>query len=113
MYKDITKGFTKQESEFNEETLIKLIRIVKRLQRYEITRDKAVSELHVLAVDHSYGERAILKYRKSARTALKSPIGEVELCTTYIDPVHCPLFMDPDRGVVLRWSNKTGRRVLS
>ncbi|RIA90625.1 hypothetical protein C1645_683196, partial [Glomus cerebriforme] len=31
------------------------------------------------------------------RTTLKDPIGEVELCTTYIDPIVCPLFSDPDR----------------
>ncbi|CAB4389548.1 unnamed protein product [Rhizophagus irregularis] len=61
-----------------------LIRIVKRLQRDEIARGKAVSELQILAVDRSYGELP--------RSTLKSPIGEVELYTTY--------------GIFLRWSNK-------
>ncbi|CAG8707102.1 8191_t:CDS:2, partial [Cetraspora pellucida] len=40
------------------------------------------------------------------RATLKSPIGEVELCTTYIDPILSSLFMDPDRGIFFRWSNK-------
>ena len=83
MHKDIIKRFTKQELEFDEKTLIELIRIIKvlpsfytyllwknlmcslfllqLLQRNEIDRDKAVSELQILAVDRSYGERAILK----------------------------------------------------
>ncbi|RGB22777.1 hypothetical protein C1646_775569 [Rhizophagus diaphanus] len=104
MHKDIIKRFTKQESEFDEKTLIELIRIVKLLQRNEIDRDKAVSELQILAVDRSYGERAILKairniIERVPRTTLKSPIGEVELCTTYIDPILCPLFSNPDRAV--------------
>lgn len=111
MHKDIIRRFTKQESEFDEETLIKLIRIVKRLQWDEISRDKAVSELQILTADRSYGECAILKtirniIERLPRATLKSPTGEVELCTTYIDPILCPLFMDPDRGVFLRWSNK-------
>ncbi|RIA81814.1 hypothetical protein C1645_836340 [Glomus cerebriforme] len=110
MHKDIIKRFTKHESEFDEETLIKLIRIVKRLQRDEIAGDKVVSELQILAVDRSYEERAILKVIRNIikivpRVTLKS-IGEVELCTTYIDPILCPPFIDPDRGVFLRWSNK-------
>ncbi|CAI2192833.1 15230_t:CDS:10, partial [Funneliformis geosporum] len=111
MHKDIIKRFTKQESEFDEKTLIELIRIIKLLQRNEIDRDKAVSELQILAVDRSYGERAILKairniIERVPRTTLKSPIGEVELCTTYIDPILCPLFSNPDCGIFLRWSNK-------
>ncbi|RIB03195.1 hypothetical protein C2G38_1929899, partial [Gigaspora rosea] len=40
------------------------------------------------------------------RFTLKSPVGEVELCTTYIDTILSPLFADPDRGIFLRWSNK-------
>ncbi|CAG8618245.1 6558_t:CDS:10, partial [Diversispora eburnea] len=108
MHKDIIQRFTKQETEFDDEILMKLIRIVKRLQREEITRDNAVSELQILAVSRSYEECAILKAIRNIvpRTTLKSSIGEVELCTTYIDPILCPLFMDPDRGIFLRWSNK-------
>ncbi|RGB21666.1 hypothetical protein C1646_731996 [Rhizophagus diaphanus] len=84
MHKDIIKRFTKQGSEFDEKTLIRLIQIVKLLQRHEIDRDKAVSELQILAVDRSYGERAILKairniIERVPRTTLKSPIGVVRL----------------------------------
>ncbi|RGB24887.1 hypothetical protein C1646_632597, partial [Rhizophagus diaphanus] len=40
----------------------------------------------------------------------KSSVGEVELCTTYIDPILCTLFMDPDRGVFLRWQSKSRKK---
>ncbi|GBC18903.2 C2H2-type zinc finger transcription factor [Rhizophagus irregularis DAOM 181602=DAOM 197198] len=111
MHKDVIKRFTKHESEFDKETLIRLTRIVKRLLREEITRDKAFSELQILAVGRSYGERVILKairniIERVPRTTLKSSVGEVELCTTYVDPILCTLFMDPDRGDFLRWPNK-------
>ncbi|CAG8542975.1 991_t:CDS:10, partial [Dentiscutata heterogama] len=111
MHKDIIQRLTKQETEFDDEILIKLVRIVKRLQRGEITRDNAVSELQILAVGRAYGECAILKsirniIERVPRATLKSPIGELELCTTYIDPILSQLFMDPDRDVFLRWSNK-------
>ncbi|CAG8499742.1 7154_t:CDS:2, partial [Paraglomus occultum] len=56
MHKDILQKLTKQETEFDDEILMKLVRIVKRLQRKEITRDNAVSELQILAVGRSYGE---------------------------------------------------------
>ncbi|CAG8450152.1 18059_t:CDS:2 [Acaulospora morrowiae] len=77
--------------------------IVERLQRKEITRDDAVSELQVLAFGRSYGERAILKAIRNIiesvpRVTLKSPVGEVELCTSYIDTILCPIFSDPDSG---------------
>ncbi|CAG8708995.1 10340_t:CDS:10, partial [Funneliformis mosseae] len=105
IHKDIIKRFTKQESEFDEKTLIELIRIIKLLQRNEIDRDKAVSELQILAVDRSYGERAILKVIRNiiervSRITLKSPIGEVELYTTYIDPILCPLFSNPNHAIL-------------
>jgi hypothetical protein len=35
--------------------------LLQRLQRGEIDRDKAISELQILTADRSYGERAILK----------------------------------------------------
>ncbi|CAG8570283.1 11713_t:CDS:10, partial [Scutellospora calospora] len=97
MHDDIIQRLTKQETEFDNELLMKLVRIVK-----EITRDDAVSELQILTVGHSYGERAILKairniIKRVPRLALKSPVGEVELCTTYIDTILSLLFSDPDR----------------
>ncbi|CAB4386685.1 unnamed protein product [Rhizophagus irregularis] len=58
------------------ETLIRLARIVKRLLREEITRDKAAI-------------RNIIE--RVPRTTLKSSVGEVELCTTYVDPILCTL----------------------
>jgi hypothetical protein len=111
MYKDVVRKLTEQETEFDAEVLMKLTRIAKRLQREEIERDVAVSELHTLAVGCAYGERAILKairniIERVPRISLKSPVGEVELCTNYIDPVLSPIFEDPDCGVFLRWSNK-------
>ncbi|CAG8797931.1 16607_t:CDS:2, partial [Cetraspora pellucida] len=77
----------------------------------EITRDNAVSELQILLIGRSFGECAVLKairniIERVPRATLKSPIGEMELCTTYIDPILSPLFMDPDRGIFLLWSNK-------
>ncbi|CAG8506037.1 2654_t:CDS:2, partial [Acaulospora colombiana] len=103
MHNDILQRLTNQKTEFDEETLVKLVRIVKRLQRKEITRDDAVSELQILAVGRSYGERAILKAIRNIiesvpRVTLKSPVGEVELCTSYIDTILCPIFSDPDSG---------------
>ncbi|CAG8695801.1 26804_t:CDS:10 [Dentiscutata erythropus] len=111
MYEDIIQRLTKQETEFDSELLMKLIRIVKRLQRKEITRDDAVSELQILTVGRSCGERAILRairniIERVPRLTLKGPVGEVELCITYIDTILSPLFTDPDRGIFLRWSNK-------
>jgi hypothetical protein len=83
MHKDIIQRLTKKETEFNDELLMMIIRIVKvyylllhlfgvkkkimcsfllqRLQREEITRDNAVSELQILADGYSYGECAILR----------------------------------------------------
>ncbi|KAF0427121.1 hypothetical protein F8M41_006108 [Gigaspora margarita] len=111
MHNDILQRLTNQKTEFDEEILVKLVRIVKRLQRKEITRDDAISELPILAVGRSYGERAILKAVRNIiesvpRVTLKSPVGEVELCTSYIDTILCPIFSDPDSDVLLRWSNK-------
>ncbi|CAG8444262.1 3607_t:CDS:10 [Ambispora leptoticha] len=79
----------------------------KHLQREEIVRDTAVSELQTLTVGRAYEERAVIKtvMKIVPRVTLKSSVGEIELCTTYIDPVLGPVFADPDRGVFLR-SNK-------
>ncbi|KAI9497125.1 hypothetical protein BDB00DRAFT_784875 [Zychaea mexicana] len=35
----------------------------------------------------------------------KQTIGECELFTKYFDPILASLFSDPDRKVLLRWSN--------
>ncbi|CAG8631551.1 9149_t:CDS:2 [Ambispora leptoticha] len=59
----------------------------------ELTRDDAVSELQILAIG-------------LPRVTLKSPIGEVELRTTYIGTILSPLFTDPDRGIFPRWSDR-------
>ncbi|CAH1769510.1 8574_t:CDS:2, partial [Entrophospora sp. SA101] len=61
MHKDIIQRLTKQETEFDDEILIKLVHIIKHLQQEEITRDNAVSELQILGVSCSYGKCAILK----------------------------------------------------
>ncbi|CAG8653764.1 27663_t:CDS:10 [Gigaspora margarita] len=81
MHEDIIQRLTKQETEFDSELLMKLIRIVKRLQRKEITRDDAVSELQILTVGRSCGERAILRairniIERVPRLTLKGPVGE-------------------------------------
>ncbi|KAG9298147.1 hypothetical protein G9A89_002584 [Geosiphon pyriformis] len=111
MHKDVMQRLTKCKTEFNAEVFLKIIPIVKCLQREEITRKNAVLKLQMLATDCAYGECAILQaieniIQRVPTITLKSPIGEVELCTAYIDPVLSPIFGDPDRGVFLRWSNK-------
>ncbi len=45
----------------------------------------------------------ITSIERVPRVTLKSPVGEVELCVTYIDPILSPLFTDPDRDIFLRW----------
>ncbi|RUS17689.1 hypothetical protein BC938DRAFT_476182 [Jimgerdemannia flammicorona] len=108
MHNDIMQRLTEQELEFDAEVAIKLTCTIKHLQREEITRDIAVSELQSLMTGRAYEECAILKAIKNIiervpRATLKSPVGEVELCTTYIDPVLSPIIADPERGVFLRW----------
>ncbi|RUS31904.1 hypothetical protein BC938DRAFT_476785 [Jimgerdemannia flammicorona] len=108
MHKDMLQRFTEQETEFDFEIFTKLTQIVKQ---GKVTRDIAVAELQTLIIGRSYGEISILKAIKNIiervpRTTLKGPVGEVELCTTYIDPVLSPVVADPDRDVFLRWSNK-------
>ncbi|CAB5363190.1 unnamed protein product [Rhizophagus irregularis] len=71
----ITHSFWIHQTRIGE-TLIRLARIVKRLLREEITRDKAAI-------------RNIIE--RVPRTTLKSSVGEVELCTTYVDPILCTL----------------------
>ncbi|RUO95593.1 hypothetical protein BC936DRAFT_143667, partial [Jimgerdemannia flammicorona] len=114
MHNDIMQRLTKQELEFDAEVAIKLTCTIKHLQREEITRDIAVSELQSLMTGRAYEECAILKAIKNIiervpRATLKSPVGEVELCTTYIDPVLSPIIADPERGVFLRCS--TGQHI--
>ncbi|CAG8660319.1 210_t:CDS:2, partial [Paraglomus brasilianum] len=111
MHKDMLQRFTEQETEIDIEIFMKLTQIVKQLQQGKVTRDIAVTELQTLMINRSYGEISILKaikniIEKVPRNTLKSLVGEVELCTTYIDPVLSPIIADPDRDIFLRWSNK-------
>ncbi|CAG8631935.1 493_t:CDS:2, partial [Paraglomus brasilianum] len=111
MHKDMLERFTEQETEFDFEIFTKLTLIVKQLRKGKVTRNIAVTELQTLMISHSYGEVSILKAIKNIiervpTITLSSPLGEVELCTTYIDPVLSPIIADPDCDIFLCWSNK-------
>ncbi|CAG8546273.1 3688_t:CDS:10, partial [Paraglomus occultum] len=103
MHKDMLERFTEQETEFDFEIFTKLTLIVKQLRKGKVTRNIAVTELQTLMIGRSYGEVSILKAIKNIiervpTITLSSPLGEVELCTTYIDPVLSPIIADPDQN---------------
>ncbi|KAF0525699.1 c2h2-type zinc finger transcription factor [Gigaspora margarita] len=84
MHEDIIQRLIKQETEFDNELLMKLVRIVKHLQWKKITRDDAVSELQILIVERSYGERAILKAirnmsnKETVESKARKPVGRAK-----------------------------------
>jgi len=43
----------------------------------------------------------IISIERVPSVTLKSPVGEVELCTSYIDTILYPVFLDSDNGVFL------------
>ncbi|CAG8636297.1 9868_t:CDS:10 [Ambispora gerdemannii] len=98
MYKDVVRRLTEQETELDAEVLIKLTRIVKRLQREEFVRYGGFRIANTCVTNTISIERV-------PRVTLKSSVGEIELCTTYIDPVLAPVFADPDRGVQEEMNN--------
>ncbi|CAG8469105.1 17115_t:CDS:10, partial [Gigaspora rosea] len=94
MHEDIIQRLTKQETEFDRN----------HKRRCSFRTANSYSWPFLWRTRNFEAIRNIIE--RVPRLTLKGPVGEMELCTTYIDTILSPLFTDPDRGIFLRWSNK-------
>ncbi|KAG1452263.1 hypothetical protein G6F56_007864 [Rhizopus delemar] len=98
----------------NDDACMKLSRIINNVESNRLSKDDAEIDLLMLGKSLNSFERSLVWGVKAGMRKLPlKPIkirkffGECELFTMYFDPILCALFSDPDKNVLLRWSNVT------
>ncbi|KAI8878081.1 hypothetical protein K501DRAFT_259306 [Backusella circina FSU 941] len=92
----------------------KLSRIVNNVESNNQSKDDAEIELLTLGKDLCPIQKSLILGIKACMRKLpllpiknKQSLGECELFTMYFDPLLSALFSDPDKNILLRWSNVT------
>ncbi|CAO3693949.1 hypothetical protein G6F70_006362 [Rhizopus microsporus] len=115
---ELTKELLSEIMDFNldmaDDACMKLARIINNVESNMQSKDDAELDLLMLGKSlNSFGRslvRGIMTgMRKLPQMAIKTKkhIGECELFTMYFDPILSALLSDPDKNVLLRWSNVT------
>ncbi|KAG0175575.1 hypothetical protein DFQ30_005271 [Apophysomyces sp. BC1015] len=115
---DLTKELLAECMDLNQDmtdhACMKLSRIINNVESNIQSKDDAEFDLLVLGKDLNSLGRSLVRgitagMRKLPLVAIESKetIGECELFTMYFDPILSALLSNPDRNVLLRWSNVT------
>ncbi|KAI7906807.1 uncharacterized protein BX663DRAFT_483489 [Cokeromyces recurvatus] len=103
---------TQEEKE--EEVLMKVTRIINKVDKKKLSRDNASIQLTILAKEQEYHIARVIKavnnlLQKIPSHDIKdlSSLSESELYNTYVDPILSAIISDPERETLLRWTNKT------
>ncbi|KAI8092010.1 hypothetical protein BDF21DRAFT_377051 [Thamnidium elegans] len=100
--------------DMNDDACMKLSRIINNVESKRLSKDDAEIDLLMLGKSLNPFERSLVWGIKAGMRKLplmpiktKKSLGECELFTMYFDPILSALFSDPDKNVLLRWSNVT------
>ncbi|CAO3658616.1 unnamed protein product [Rhizopus stolonifer] len=113
---DLNKELLSEIMDFNldmtDDACMKLSRIINNVELNIQSKDDAEFDLLMLGKNLNSLERSLVRgimiaMRKLPQMAIKTKntIGECELFSMYFDPILSALLSDPDKNILLRWSN--------
>ncbi|KAG1607577.1 hypothetical protein G6F46_012196 [Rhizopus delemar] len=98
--------------DFNDQHYMTLTRTITNLSMSSTTREQAILELTAMSADMEYSPRRLIRgitnlIQKLPNTPLKdsNDVSEIEIWSTYFDPLLLCLICDPNRLVHLCWAN--------